>query len=108
MAECLVAARKKVGAHSTLARIHFTSLQPPVADGPQGFANAAATANRVTDAGYVRQVEDGPFGGTSVYVGDHIAGEMVTAVAGQDGDRKKPRLAVFFNSTPGCIRLFPA
>ena len=82
MAECLIVARKKVGAHSTLARTYFTSLHRR----PQGFANAAATANRVTDAGYVRQVEDGPFGGTSVYVGDHIAGEMVTAVARQDGD----------------------
>ena len=82
MAECLVIARKKTTDHLPLDRTHFTSLRHR----PQGFASAAAIAMRIVDSGYVRQIEDGPYGGTTVTVGDEVCGEMVTSSVGQDGD----------------------
>ena len=82
MAECLVIARKKTTEHPLLTRTHFTSLRRR----PQGFADASAIATYITNAGYVRQIEDGPYGGTPVFIGDGISGDMVTTDAGQDGD----------------------
>ena len=41
---------------------------------------------RIADSGYVRQIEDGPYGGTAVSVGDEISGEMITAEIGEEGD----------------------
>ena len=82
MAECLVIARKRAGDHLPLARTHFTSLRHR----PQGFAAAAAIARHITNSEYVRQIEHGPYGGTTVSVGEEVCGEMATGGVGQEGD----------------------
>ena len=75
MAECLVVARKKAGAGQTGGRAQFTSLQRR----PAGFAYAAALARPIVGSDRVRGIEDGPYGGTQLTVGDDLAGAMLTA-----------------------------
>ena len=75
MAECLVIARKLRSGEKPSQRMHFTSLRRR----PQGFAHASAVAQNISDRDLVRQIEDGPYGGTSLAVGDDLAGETVVA-----------------------------
>ena len=75
MAECLVVARKRANGESSESRIHFASL----ARRPQGFAHAAALAGTIADGRDVRRLEDGPYGGTQLRIGDELAGGMLTA-----------------------------
>ena len=82
MAECLIVARKLAEGEATEQRIHFTSLSHR----SQGFAHAAAIAAGLNHGEPVRQIEDGPYGGTPVMVGDERAGEMLTAPCGVDGE----------------------
>ena len=79
MAECLIVARKTDPTQQN--RIHFTSLHRR----PQSFAHAAALASGLTRSEPIRQIEDGPYGGTAVMVGDEGAGEMLTAPCQTDG-----------------------
>ena len=84
MAECLVIARRGVrpDAHAVGAQnVQFTSLNRR----PQKFEHAAAIASVVTDAKSIRGIDDGPYGGTSLMVGDEKAGEMMTAPYDTDG-----------------------
>ena len=87
MAECLAIARKHPdnplcekrsgAAIAPPLQTHFTSLLLR----PDRFAEAAAIANDITRAraGDIRQIEDGPYGGTQVTVGEDVVGEMLTA-----------------------------
>ncbi len=75
MAECLVIARKLKKGEAAEERSLFLSLNHR----PQGFAHASALASTVIDSNYVRQIEDGPYGGTPIIVGDDLAGEMILA-----------------------------
>ena len=75
MAECLVVARKRRYGEPRAARVHFTSL----ARRPQGFAHAGAIAKHVLAGCEARGVEDGPYGGTPLRVGDEKSGAMLTA-----------------------------
>ena len=75
LAECLVVARKLKCREQPSPRRHFTSLTRR----PQGFAHASALAGNVASANGVRQVEDGPYGGTPLTVGAELAGQMMTA-----------------------------
>ena len=79
MAECLIVARKADTTPQN--RIHFTSLNRR----PQSFAYAAAIATGLGHGEPVRQIEDGPYGGTPLMVGDELAGEMLTAPCHADG-----------------------
>ena len=72
MAECLVIARKLRQNETHDKRAHFTSLQRR----PQGFAHASSL---VLDSSRVRRIEDGPYGGTPLVVGEERAGETITA-----------------------------
>ncbi len=74
LAECLVIARKLKRREQPSPRRHFTSLTRR----PQGFAHASALAGNVASANGVRQVEDGPYGGTPLTVGAELAGQMMT------------------------------
>ena len=74
LAECLVIARKLKCRQQPSPRTHFTSLTRR----PQGFAHASALAGNVASANGVRQVEDGPYGGTPLTVGAELAGQMMT------------------------------
>ena len=85
MAECLVVARKtetdREGnpvSSSPKNRGHFVSLKRR----PQDFAHAAALAVGLMHSAPVRQLEDGPYGGTPVTVGDERAGETLEAPIG--------------------------
>ena len=74
MAECLVIARKLKESEGAERRIHCTSLRCR----PQGFAHAAALAKHITESRNTRKIEDGPYGGTPLMVGDESAGEMLS------------------------------
>ena len=85
MAECLVVAHKKGGAGPARAQTakpaYFTSLRQR----PAGLAHAAAVAHSVSGAGAVRDIADGPYGGTSLEIGDDPAGAMLTAPQSVNG-----------------------
>ena len=80
MAECLIVARKR-SAETADKRIHFTSLlhRPP------GFAQAATVAQSMTAVDSIRGIADGPYGGTTLTIGDDVIGEMITAPAPLNG-----------------------
>ena len=81
----LVIARKGVGLRhslSPLPRAHFTSLRHR----PQGFAEASAIAKNIAGCDHVRGIDDGPYGGTSLVVGDEIAGEMLSSPLTENAD----------------------
>ena len=82
MAECLVIARKTKAGVQPGERARFASLRRR----PAGFAPASAVAGNVADSSYTRQIEDGPYGGTRLTVGDELAGEILTAPAGVNGE----------------------
>ena len=78
MAECLVIARKNVGASLVGApspRTRFASLRHR----PAGFAQASAIAKIIVDSNNLRGIEDGPYGGTDLPVGADIIGGMLNA-----------------------------
>ena len=82
MAECLVVARKlKVGEKAD-ARQRFTSLRRR----PRGLAHSSSLVRKIVDAGYIRQIEDGPYGGASLMVGDEMIGEMLTSPHSSAGE----------------------
>ncbi len=81
MAECLVIARKDTPDDATTRRIHFTSLKRR----PSGFVHPNAIAQNIGSFDYIRKVEDGPYGGTPLVIGDDLAGEMMTAPCQTDG-----------------------
>ena len=74
MAECLVIARKLRGDEQLDGVDHLTSLSRR----PQGFAHASALANRALYGNNVRSIQDGPFGGTPLQIGEELAGKMIT------------------------------
>ena len=81
MAECLVTARKFKPDDTSQARVYFTSLRRR----PRGFAHAGSLASNMLDGGQVRRIEDGPYGGTPLMVGEELAGEMITSTHEPDG-----------------------
>ena len=82
LAECLVIARRLKQDETPQDRAHFTSLKHR----PQGFAHASSLAGRLLDGSHVRRLDDGPFGGTPLTVGEELAGETITAISGADGE----------------------
>ena len=81
MADCLVVARKcQAGNHET-PRAHFTSLRHR----PQGFAHSGAIARNLSGSDDIRHIEDGPYGGTTLMVGNELVGETMTAPEEGDG-----------------------
>ena len=97
MAECLVIARKRgketpsplVGegwgeGEAPAQRATFVSLHRR----PQGFAHASAIAKGITGCDAVRQIEDGPYDGTPLMVGDGpggMVGNLLTVPNNGDG-----------------------
>ena len=82
MAECLVIARKVTSNAASDHRAHFTSLQHR----PSGLAHASTQGEGLLKNRVIRRIEDGPYGGTPLMVGDDLAGEMITAPRGRDGE----------------------
>ena len=81
MAECLIIARKLAEGATAERRIHFVSLNHR----PQSFAHAAALAAGLNYSERVRQIEDGPYGGTPLMVGEEVVGEMLIAPCHANG-----------------------
>ena len=80
MAECLVIARKLMVDEQPNDADHFVSLSRR----PQGFAYARElVAGCAPDNSQVRQIENGPYGGTPLMVGGELAGYMITAPRAQ-------------------------
>ena len=82
MAECLVVARKLKPEEPPQNRAHFASLRHR----PQGFVHASSLAGRLLDHSQVRRLEDGPYGGTPLTVGEEPVGETITAPRYEDGE----------------------
>ena len=82
LGECLVIARMRKLGEQQSQRMHFTSLRRR----PQGFAQASAIAKSGLANDEVRGIEDGPYGGTPLYVGNELTGGMLTAPMPQDGN----------------------
>ena len=62
--------------------IRFTSLR----NRPSGFAQAATIAQNVIAADGIRGIEDGPYGGAYLNIGDDVAGEMLAAPEPANGE----------------------
>ena len=75
MAECLVIARKLPTGVSSHDRAYFTSLRHR----PHGFAEARVISGSITSYDSIRAIDDGPYGGTSLMVGDDVVGEMLSS-----------------------------
>ena len=75
IAECLVIARKRRTSEQKAQRALFSSLRRR----PQGFAHASALARKAVDSDSVRSIEEGPYGGASLSIGDELAGELLYA-----------------------------
>lgn len=74
--DCLVVARKSADpTPAEQRRAHFTSL----VSRPRGPAEAATTARSILRAESVRALEDGPYGGTPLLVGNEQVGETIDA-----------------------------
>ena len=82
IAECLVVARKRKAGSPQAQRANFVSLFRR----PQGFAHASAIARTITQCESIRGIEDGPYGGTSLMVGDEWAGEILSVPCYKDGE----------------------
>ena len=63
-------------------RARFASLRRR----PAGLAPAGAVAASIENGAYVRQIEEGPYGGTRLTVGDELSGEILNAPAGAGGE----------------------
>ena len=81
MAECLVIARRLSEGESAADTMEFTSF----AHRPHKFEHAAAVASVMTGVKSTRNIEDGPYGGTPLMVGDEKTGERLTAPHDSDG-----------------------
>ena len=82
MAECLVIARKLRDGESSTERVQFATFVKR----PASLASASVAARSFENRGHTRRIEDGPFGGTRLTVGDELVGEMLTAPCSVDGD----------------------
>ncbi len=82
MAECLVIARRLKQDESPNDRAHFTSLNHR----PQGFAHASSLAGKLLNGSHIRSIEDGPYGGTPLTVGEESSGETINAPRGANGE----------------------
>ena len=74
MVDCLIIARKNKADDPPAERAHFISLNRV----PRSFDHANAVAQSILAGDYIRQLEDGPYGGARLMVGDETVGEMIT------------------------------
>ena len=81
MAECLVVARKRDPAEPVATRARFSSLFRR----PSGFAAAAALASDINRLDKPRAIDDGPYGGTTLRIGDDDVGGINSAPLPEGG-----------------------
>ncbi len=78
MAECLVIARRISTDEKPDFRANFVSLS----ERPAGLAAAAEIAKAIPNAAGVRHLEDGPYGGSAIHIGESQVGEALNAPLG--------------------------
>ena len=81
MGECLIVARKLKKSETSANRVSFVSLSRR----PTNLAYAAAVAKSISHASGLRQLDDGPYDGTSLHIGDELAGKELIANSSTDG-----------------------
>ena len=81
IAECLVVARKLKPDESPSSRAQFVSLRRR----PENVAQAMTTAKQLNGASDLRSLEDGPYGGSALKVGDEVIGEAIVSGTSEDG-----------------------
>ena len=81
IAECLIVGRKARKGHAADLDSEFTSL----IERPGNFAAAATISVAINSQDEIRSIDDGPFGGTRLSVGDEHVGEMLIADRKKDG-----------------------
>ena len=79
MAECLVVARKRASTEKPMARFISISARP------HGIVGANETAKQILGGDSVRGIEDGPYGGTPISIGESSVGEMLNAPLSGNG-----------------------
>ena len=79
IAECLVVARKNQESKDSGL---FISLRHR----PQGHAEASVVANKVLGLDHIRLIQDGPYGGSPILVGDELVGETIVATLPDGGE----------------------
>ena len=82
MAECLVIARRIAASERPSIGSAFVSLSGRPAD----FAPASEIAKSILSSADIRRLEDGPYDGTRLTVGDELAGKMLVAPCSSDGE----------------------
>ena len=75
VAECMVIGRRLGKGEKPTERAQFISLRQR----PRSFAEAREIVNTVLESAEVRKLEDGPFGGIPIYVGNTLVGEALDA-----------------------------
>ena len=75
MAECLVIGRRLAGGKKPSGRGTIVSLRLR----PDNFADAQELSKVIRSSSTIRRLEDGPYGGISIFSGDALAGEMMDA-----------------------------
>ena len=75
IAECLVIARKLAPREKPNGRGKFISQRRR----PSSFVDAQEFAKVILSSTTIRQLEDGPYGGTPIYCGGDVAGELLIA-----------------------------
>ena len=80
MAECLVVARRLSVDEPPDDVSRFISLSRT----PQGFAHASSLAQEALANDQLRRIQDGPYGGTPLMVGEDVAGKMITTPRNQE------------------------
>ena len=78
IAECLVIARKTPESE---VHGHFTSLRHR----PHGYAEASVIARNIINSESIRGIYDGPYGGTSITIGNELTGETVAVPLSDNG-----------------------
>ena len=84
MAECLFVGRKKEPDHSLDGRARFVVLRSQPSNTLEGEQIAQAIS-KIESGGTIRRLEDGPFGGTRIVVGDAYYGDMIDAPLPAEG-----------------------
>lgn len=81
IAELLIIARRLLVDEKPSTRAQFISLTGR----PQGFAHARTMAQSIIGQDSVRQIGDGPYGGSTISIGRDISGEMIASELSTSG-----------------------
>ena len=82
LAECLIVARKLGTEEESATPGRFTSLNRR----PNGFVHASEASKGIVNSREVRRIEDGPYGGTSLTIGEEWSGVSISRPLGAEGE----------------------